>query len=132
MTLDTLNVIHPIGSIYETLDTSFNPNVSWGGTWSHDNSGAVLVSRQTGTIFDSSGGSVVGSDTAVADLPSHTHTADASAPNNGSTTLFNIRGGGGDPGGWGNGTWTLASKGSGTAHENRMRSKYVQRWIRTA
>lgn len=132
MTNQELNLIHPIGSIYETLDTSFNPNTAWGGTWSNDNSGAVLVSRQSGNLFDVAAGTVVGSDTAKANLPSHTHKANASAPNNGSTTWFNIRGGGGNPGGWGNGTWTLASKGSGTAHENRMRSMYVMRWIRTA
>lgn len=28
-----IDIIYPIGSIYETLDESFNPNTSFGGTW---------------------------------------------------------------------------------------------------
>lgn len=131
MTITELNLIHPLNSVYETLDANFDPNVSWGGTWTRDSTGSVLVSKQTGNLFDVVLGTVVGSDTAVANLPNHTHTANASAPNDGSSTLFNIRGGGGDPGGWGAGKWTTTSKGSGSAHENRMRSKYVIRWIRT-
>lgn len=26
-----LDVFYPVGTIYETLDTNFNPNESWGG-----------------------------------------------------------------------------------------------------
>lgn len=29
----TVDFFHPVGSYYETSDTSFDPNVSWGGTW---------------------------------------------------------------------------------------------------
>lgn len=28
--------IHPVGSYYETSDTSFDPNTTWGGTWSSE------------------------------------------------------------------------------------------------
>ena len=28
-----LNIFYPIGSYYETSDTSFDPNTSMGGTW---------------------------------------------------------------------------------------------------
>lgn len=28
-----LDVFYPVGSYYETSDTTFNPNTSWGGTW---------------------------------------------------------------------------------------------------
>lgn len=30
---DLLNVFYPVGSIYETMDSSFDPNKKWGGTW---------------------------------------------------------------------------------------------------
>ena len=29
----TFNVAHPVGSYFETSDSSFNPNNEWGGTW---------------------------------------------------------------------------------------------------
>lgn len=29
-----LNIFYPIGTIYETLNNDFNPNTTWGGTWS--------------------------------------------------------------------------------------------------
>ena len=38
-----LNFVYPIGSYYETSDSSFNPNTSWGGTWVEDSKGRVLV-----------------------------------------------------------------------------------------
>lgn len=39
---------HPVGSYYETSDVSFNPNVSWGGTWVLEIAGMVHVSGGTG------------------------------------------------------------------------------------
>ena len=38
-----LDILHPVGSYYETSDTSFNPNTAWGGTWLQDSSGRVTV-----------------------------------------------------------------------------------------
>ena len=52
---DMLDLIYPVGSYYETSDTSFNPNVSWGGTWVEDTSGRVLVAKDSGT-FSTVGG----------------------------------------------------------------------------
>ena len=49
-----LNLFYPVGSYYETSDTSFNPNTAWGGTWVEDTAGKVLVSLDTGT-FDTVG-----------------------------------------------------------------------------
>lgn len=42
-TLVLLDVFYPVGSYYETSDTSFDPNVSWGGTWVEDTAGRVLI-----------------------------------------------------------------------------------------
>ena len=42
---DMWKIIYPIGSYYETSDTSFDPNDSWGGTWLLDSVGRVTVSQ---------------------------------------------------------------------------------------
>lgn len=42
-----LNFFYPVGSYYETSDTSFDPNVTWGGTWSLETEGQVHVSSGT-------------------------------------------------------------------------------------
>ena len=68
-----LDLIHPVGEYYETSNTSFDPNVSWGGTWEKDNSGCVLVSQDNGTF--SSLGSKVGN--LQATISAHTHTVPA-------------------------------------------------------
>ena len=45
-----LNVFYPVGSYYETSDTSFDPNTAWGGTWLEDTSGKALIAQNTGTF----------------------------------------------------------------------------------
>lgn len=75
--------IHPVGSYYETSDTSFNPNNTWGGTWVLETAGQVHVSAGTGYSVSgalnnrSDGGattSATGSHTLTAsEIPAHTH-----------------------------------------------------------
>lgn len=38
-----LNLFYPVGSYYETSDTNFDPNVSWGGTWVQDTVGLSTI-----------------------------------------------------------------------------------------
>ena len=45
-----IDIFYPVGSYYETSDTTFDPNVSWGGTWVEDTSGRVLVASDSGTF----------------------------------------------------------------------------------
>ena len=45
-----LDFFYPVGSYYETSDTSFNPNTAWGGTWVEDTAGKVLVAKDSGTF----------------------------------------------------------------------------------
>ena len=55
-----LDIIYPVGSYYETSNTSFNPNTAWGGTWVEDTSGRVLVSKTSSgalSTVGSTGGS---------------------------------------------------------------------------
>ncbi len=48
-----LDFIYPVGSYYETSDTSFNPNTAWGGTWVEDTKGRVTVALDSDDIdFD--------------------------------------------------------------------------------
>lgn len=63
---------YPVGSYYETSDTSFNPNAAWGGTWVLDSQGRVTVAQDSGT-FGTVG--AIGGTEAV----SHKHTTQAHA-----------------------------------------------------
>ncbi len=58
---------YPVGSYYETSDTTFNPNTAWGGTWVLETAGQFHVSAGTGYAAGSTGGS------ADAIVPSHKH-----------------------------------------------------------
>lgn len=59
-----IDVLYPVGCYFETSDTTFDPNVSWGGTWVEDSVGKVTVSQDTNdTDFDTigeTGGNKVG------------------------------------------------------------------------
>ena len=50
-----IDVIYPVGSYYETTDTTFDPNQAWGGTWVEDTAGRMLVAQDTST-FSTVGG----------------------------------------------------------------------------
>lgn len=41
------NIFYPVGSYYETTDTTFNPNTTWGGTWELEDEGLVHISSGT-------------------------------------------------------------------------------------
>ena len=45
--VDMLNFFYPVGSYYETSDTLFNPNTTWGGTWELEVEGQVHISAGT-------------------------------------------------------------------------------------
>lgn len=74
-----LDLIYPVGSYYETSDNSFDPNESWGGVWSLDTDGTVLVSEglydentrvyQVGETFGNQWISLT-----TQNLPAHKHT----------------------------------------------------------
>lgn len=49
-------VAHPVGSIYETTDVSFNPNVEWGGTWELMDDGRFLLSSSENYAVNAVGG----------------------------------------------------------------------------
>lgn len=90
-----LDMFYPVGSYYETSDTSFDPNVTWGGTWVEDSAGRATVAQDASTF--STVGGTGGSETVTissSNLPNHTHTYNkastatgAATGNTGSTTL---------------------------------------------
>ena len=45
---ELLPIFYPVGSYYETSDTTFNPNTEWGGTWELEVAGQVHISSGTG------------------------------------------------------------------------------------
>ena len=53
-----INIFFPIGTYYETSDSSFDPNVSWGGTWVLETEGKVHLSAGSDYAIGSSGGAV--------------------------------------------------------------------------
>lgn len=79
--------VYPIGSYYETSDSSFNPNTAWGGTWVLETAGQVHVSAGTGYTIGATGGSTSKSYTPQGSVQNHTLTVNempshAHIPNN--------------------------------------------------
>lgn len=64
--------IHPVGSYYETSDSSFNPNTTWGGTWVLETEGQVHVSAGSNYTIGSTGGEATHVLT-TQEMPSHDH-----------------------------------------------------------
>lgn len=124
-----IDMFYPIGSYYETSNTAFDPNVSWGGTWVEDTGGRVLVAQDSGT-FTTVGGTG-GEEThqlVAAEIPSHHH-----------SIFVNDTAGGGqyaspDGGNYaGQGrNYNTTDTGGGGAHNNLQPYIIIKRWHRTA
>ncbi len=72
---DLIDFFYPVGSYYETSDTSFNPNTTWGGTWKEDSAGRVLVAYDASQAEFNTVGKTLGSKY----LQSHSHTFSGSS-----------------------------------------------------
>lgn len=135
---DFLNVFYPVGSYYETSDTSFNPNTTWGGTWVEDTAGRTTVAYDsTQTEFDSVGetGGEKTHKLIAAEIPSLTYNFTTSRP---------VATQGGYPDGqyFGYGssedvasrsyTNKITTNAGGGSHNNLQPYIVVKRWHRTA
>ena len=72
---DLLNMFYPVGSVYETMDSSFDPNKKWGGTWERIK-GRVLVGVDENDSDFNTAEKTGGEKThtlVVSELPHHTH-----------------------------------------------------------
>lgn len=74
---DLLNMFYPVGSVYETMDSSFDPNKKWGGTWERIK-GRVLVGVDENDDDFKTANKVGGEKThklSISEMPSHSHSA---------------------------------------------------------
>lgn len=153
-----LEMFYPIGSYYETTDTTFDPNSEWTGVWVLEDEGLVHISSGTNYIVSANAqdGGEASHKLIAAEMPSHGHTvrlwgtAGASGVwkkwNGYGDTLINNDGGlrGGFSATWTTGSQTAAQAGNGDqagrtdahggnqAHNNMQPYKIVNRWHRIA
>lgn len=77
-TLNVIDMFYPVGSYYETSDSTFNPNTTWGGTWVLETEGQVHVSAGENYEVGDAGGSKYMQahthDFTQPKTPSHSHT----------------------------------------------------------
>jgi microcystin-dependent protein len=73
-------LLWPVGSIYLSASSEFDPNTHFGGTWEAFSAGRVLVGQDAGQAEFNTLEEVGGEKTHVlttAEMPSHTHVQDA-------------------------------------------------------
>lgn len=128
--------MYPVGSYYETSDTSFNPNNTWGGTWVLETAGQVHVSAGTGYSVNgannntSDGGEATHTLT-INEMPSHAHGCGLDAY--GSLTGSAMKWGYSTSRGvYDSGYDIILNTGGGQAHNNMPPYIVVNRWHRTA
>lgn len=134
-----LDVFYPVGSYYETSDTSFNPNTAWGGTWQEDTAGRITIAYNSSDNDFKPVGHTGGSKT-------HTQTTDEVAPHTHQLWIENDQTGG-DYGlsqnnmvwqktknNWANGQFGVNRTNVNTAQPMNIMNPYVvvKRWHRTA
>lgn len=66
-----LDLIHPVGEVYMTTNSSFNPNTSWGGSWTKLTADAYfkIVTSNAGSL----GGTSSQHKIPISSMPSHIH-----------------------------------------------------------
>ena len=152
-----INLVHPVGSIWETTTTD-NPNVLWAGTtWVKMDAGRVLISAGTytenGTTYTYNLGDKGGEakhPLTIEEMASHGHSVSCSTGGNHNHDLPISNGGNGlairlldDTQSYSLGYKTstngahshnisIGSTGGNSAHENRPPYVVVNRWKRTA
>lgn len=137
--IDTPSLVdffYPVGTYYETSDTSFNPNTAWGGTWVEDTAGRVLVAMDTGTF--TTVGATGGEETHTltkTEMPSHNHGVHYWINSNlpgGSDRLIAYGNTSGQTPQYQNSTNWVSNTGGDGAHNNLQPYIVVKRWHRTA
>lgn len=153
---EVIDIVHPVGSIWETTTTD-DPNTLWAGTtWVKMDAGRVLVAAgsytESGTTYTYNLGDTGGEakhQLSTDELASHGHDASCSTNGDHAHTVSSVITSGSDQnaGAGGDNYWadrttstngahshtiTIASTGSNQAHENRMPYTVINRWKRTA
>ena len=124
---ELIDRIYPVGSIYISTSSTFNPQTTWGGTWSKIAEGQCLIQAGRNYALGSTGGESTHTLT-VSEMPNHDH---ALSHFRGSR---NIQHGGdftslittGDT------RYSTQETGGGQAHNNMQPYLAVNIWKRTA
>lgn len=133
---DFLDKAHPVGSYYETSEATFDPNVSFVGTWIKDTAGLVTVGVDTDIpMFETGGltGGEIEHTLTVDEIPAHKHEQIFS---NSATKIQATNGYGRSPlsnnmSSVGNAS-AITKTGGGLSHNNMPPFITVHRWHRTA
>lgn len=72
---EMLDLFYPVGSYFETTDTTFNPNTAWGGTWVEDDAGNIHIASGTANGITYITGATGGNKDAI--VVSHSHTVNS-------------------------------------------------------
>lgn len=145
-----VDFFYPVGSYYETSDTSFDPNTQWGGRWDLELEGQVHVSAGSnytvdGAMTGTSDGGEKTHKLITAEMPAHSHEPSVTSENfvtSGDADANNTRVAYSSSGNrWVDGLASQShfhhraatnSVGSGNAHNNMQPYIIVNRWHRTA
>ena len=122
--LPMLDFFYPVGSYYETSDSSFDPNVSMGGEWVLETEGQVHVSAETNYVVGQTGGEETHTLT-ISEMPSHSHTfglkSNANVPQG---TYYGVK--------LYDDSSSTSTAGGDQAHNNMQPYIVVNRWHRVA
>lgn len=132
-----IDFFYPVGSYYETSNTSFNPNTSWGGTWVEDSKGRSTIGFDSNQTEFNSVGKTGGEKThtlTINEIPSHAHYTSnyngGGKTQNNPTTNAGVHG---DQNYWNFYNAGLSNYvGGGNSHNNLQPYVVVKRWHRTA
>lgn len=137
--IDTIwKTIYPVGCLFETTDSAFNPQTHFGGTWEQYGAGRVTVGYSSGETEFNAGGKTGGAKTHTlteAQMPSHTHDSIYSPIGQAlQAGVGSVAGAAGVQYNTGSGAnaYGTNAKGGGQAHNNLQPYITVFRWRRTA
>lgn len=124
---------HPVGSVYITISSDFNPADQWGGTWSKIAEGQCLIQSGSTYTLGSTGGEATHT-LNFEEMPRHSHGIYGADSRNGNITLqkpyFSYK----DQGQtttYTSGIMGTELTGSGKAHNNMQPYLAVNIWKRT-
>ena len=128
------NSQHPIGSIYISTSSTFNPQTTWGGTWKKTADGRCLIGANDTYPLGSTGGEAEHA-LSIYELPSHSHGIYGADSRSGNITLDKARFSYKDKGqttSYVSGILGTEMTGNGKAHNNMQPYLAVYIWERTA
>ena len=152
---EVIDIVHPVGSIWETTTTD-DPNTLWAGTtWVKMDAGRVLVAAgsytESGTTYTYNLGDTGGEakhQLSTEELAAHSHGVSCSTDGNHSHGYWYNDGGDGHSSYNGSAAWdgftqtttngahshtiSIANTGGNVRHENRPPYQVINRWKRTA